>query len=131
MTPHERYNQRLQWFKARIGKRVYRNSNGCDCPVCNATHRHGLVIEDDLQATYLRDCEADIGLHYADTRVAVWWWIIKNKLMKRLIYYSPYIPVVGLFTTLYFETCITDKRHYWYTLLVQSLVIGVLINSII
>lgn len=134
MTPHERYTKRLDWFKSRIGKRVYRNAGDCDCPICMSVGIHGLFIVDDLHATYLRDCEADLELYYADTSMQVRWWLIKRlikKLMKRLIYYSPYIPVIGLFTVVYFDTCVTDKRHYWYTLLVQSVVVGYLLQSII
>lgn len=51
--------------------------------------------------------------------------------MKRLIYYSPYIPVIGLITVVYFDTCVTDKRHYWYSILMQSVVVGYLVYTII
>lgn len=51
--------------------------------------------------------------------------------MKRLIYYSPYIPVIGFITVLNYETCIKEKYHYWYSILVQSIIIGYLLQSII
>lgn len=51
--------------------------------------------------------------------------------MKHLIYYSPYIPLIGLVTALLYETCISEQHHYWYTVLVQSVVVGFLVQSII
>lgn len=82
-APHERYTKRLQWFKSRIGKRVYRNYS-CHCPTCHYAFWHGIIIEDDLHATYLRDCEADLELHYADSKIGVWWWLLK-RFFKRII----------------------------------------------
>lgn len=83
MTPHERYTKRLQWFKSRIGKRVYRTPS-CSCPVCKTVEIRGLIIQDNLHATYLRDCEADLELHYADSKIGVWWWLVK-RFLKRII----------------------------------------------
>lgn len=83
MTPQQRYARRLAWFKARVGKRLYR-SKGCPCPICLHVEKHGLWIKDDLHAQYLCDIEADCGYHYADTKWGVRWWIVK-RFFKRLI----------------------------------------------
>lgn len=83
MTPHERYTKRLDWFKSRIGKRVYRTPS-CPCPVCKSIYNYGILIEDHIHATYLRDCEADLELYYADTRMQVRWWMVK-RWFKRII----------------------------------------------
>lgn len=48
---------RKQWFLDRIGKRVYRDSNGCSCEVCKRIRDVGLVILDETHAIYLYDME--------------------------------------------------------------------------
>ena len=48
---------RKQWFIDRIGKRVYRDANGCSCDVCNRIRDVGLVIMDKIHANYLYDME--------------------------------------------------------------------------
>jgi hypothetical protein len=49
---------RKQWFIDRIGKRVYRDANGCSCEVCKQIRDVGLVIIDKMHANYLYDMEA-------------------------------------------------------------------------
>lgn len=66
-------NERRQWFLDRIGKRVFRNNDGCHCLICEKVYANGLVITDALHAEYLHDCEADYAaggdpLRYFDTR---------------------------------------------------------------
>lgn len=63
----------LQWFLDRIGKTVYRNSNGCSCAVCERVRSEGLVIDDDFHAIYVYDWylmsrEAGLDLEYEDTK---------------------------------------------------------------
>jgi hypothetical protein len=56
------------WFVERIGERIYRDSNGCDCSVCKSIEIHGLVIHDELHAQYLYDCQNEIGINYYETK---------------------------------------------------------------
>lgn len=67
---------RKQWFLDRIGKRVYRNYDGCDCFTCTKIYRDGLIIEDETHAAYLAGMEADYAidgdrLKYFDTKEEV------------------------------------------------------------
>lgn len=48
---------RQNWFLSRIGKRVYRNRNGCSCKSCENVYHNGLVIRDEEHAHYLYDTE--------------------------------------------------------------------------
>lgn len=58
----------LQWFKDRIGKRVYRKNNVCKCPICLDAFENGLIIKDEDHAYYLRDIQNELGLTYQDTK---------------------------------------------------------------
>ena len=63
---------RREWFHERIGKRIYRNDDGCDCEGCKRVYEEGLVIDDDFHADYLTDIEAEYNiegtrLRYFDT----------------------------------------------------------------
>lgn len=76
-------SERLQWFKDHVGKRVYRNANGCPCPSCASVVAHGLVIKDSLHAEYLCDSECDLNiegtpLRYGDTKEEVEEWLKTN-----------------------------------------------------
>ena len=62
----EGWKIRLQWFKDRIGKRIYRDSVNCKCEVCNNVGAHGLIIIDESHAHYLFDCEEEPGIRYRD-----------------------------------------------------------------
>lgn len=61
------YEERRQWFLERIGKVVYRNSNGCGCTVCAEVYREGLLIDDESHASYLNDVSGEMGIRYFDT----------------------------------------------------------------
>ena len=61
----EKHNE--QWFVDRVGKRVYRLNNNCDCCVCVAVFEHGLIISDKFHANYLFDCQNELELFYSDT----------------------------------------------------------------
>ena len=50
-----------EWFNKRIGKRVYRDDNGCKCDTCGRIVKEGIVIEDDQQAEYLFDVQRETG----------------------------------------------------------------------
>ena len=57
MEKHE-----VQWFKDRIGKRVFRTASTCPCEICRKVEDVGLVVEDELHANYLYDCQNNIDL---------------------------------------------------------------------
>ena len=46
-----------EWFIDRIGKKVFRNSNGCNCDTCKRITNDGLVIFDGQHASYLHEME--------------------------------------------------------------------------
>lgn len=50
-------HEREQWFIDRIGKRVFRESNGCKCETCKRITNDGLIIFDEQHASYLCDVE--------------------------------------------------------------------------
>lgn len=52
-------SERQQWFRDRIGTRLFRNDNGCSCGICQAIYKNGLIIEDQLQADYCYDTETE------------------------------------------------------------------------
>lgn len=56
----------LEWFKERIGQKVYRTESQCKCEVCASVFKNGLFISDDLHANYLFDCQNELDLYYFD-----------------------------------------------------------------
>jgi hypothetical protein len=50
-----------EWFKARIGKTIYRDSHGECCATCDHVTSDGLVVFDESHATYLADIDADFA----------------------------------------------------------------------
>ena len=54
-----------QWFIDRIGKRIYRKNNICNCRTCLNVHKEGLIITDEQHAIYLYDCQ-ELDLIYYD-----------------------------------------------------------------
>ena len=56
----------LKWFINRIGKRIYRDDNNCPCDYCKDIHLNGLIIKNELHATYLFDIQKEIGYSYYD-----------------------------------------------------------------
>jgi hypothetical protein len=56
-----------QWFIDRIGKRIYREKNVCNCEVCITVHKEGLIITDKQHANYLYDCQ-EMNLIYYDKK---------------------------------------------------------------
>jgi len=43
----------LNWFKNRIGKRIYRDRNDCHCLDCEDAVGNGLIVRDKNHAEYL------------------------------------------------------------------------------
>lgn len=75
---------RKSWFIERIGKTIFRNSNGCDCSTCERILTQGLVIGDEFHATYLYDSEFisnqdGSNLRYFDTPEEVKEWEKESK----------------------------------------------------
>ena len=62
---------REQWFKDRIGKRIFRVKSTCPCNTCKDNYDNGLVVLDELHAEYLRNCEAEMTEPYFDTKEEV------------------------------------------------------------
>lgn len=62
------YDERQQWFLDRLGKRVFRNHNSCDCGVCGKVGDMGIIINNKLHAYYLQDCELELEVMYFDTK---------------------------------------------------------------
>ena len=64
--------ERQQWFKDRIGKRVFRNAVSCPCNTCTRVEKKGLIINDEMHAESLCDWEGiymhekEIDLNYRD-----------------------------------------------------------------
>ena len=46
-----------KWFLDRIGKKVFRTSNGCNCETCKRITNDGLTIFDEQHASYLYEME--------------------------------------------------------------------------
>ena len=59
---------KLEWFKKRIGKHIFRTSFSCPCDSCKKVGEVGLFIADELHANYLFDCQNDLQLYYFDIR---------------------------------------------------------------
>lgn len=60
--------QTLDWFLQRIGKRVFRNDNGCGCETCKDVSRNGIVIKSEIHAKYLQSVQGEMSLQYSDTK---------------------------------------------------------------
>jgi len=59
---------RLTWFTERIGQRVFRTKNGCQCKVCDAVYHEGLIVIDKAHAEYLQEVEGDYQAGGTDCR---------------------------------------------------------------
>lgn len=66
-------SERHKWFHSKVGMRLYRNDNRCDCPICQKVLENGLLVDDINHANYLYDSELDYTagghpLRYFDTK---------------------------------------------------------------
>ncbi len=61
-------SKELKWFKDRIGTRIFRLNNKCDCEVCKSVYVNGLIVEDELHAQYLYDCQNEMQLIYEESK---------------------------------------------------------------
>jgi hypothetical protein len=51
----------IDWFKKRIGKRIYRDTLSPCCPDCDEVAKNGLVIFDEMHAESLFHTEIDFA----------------------------------------------------------------------
>lgn len=63
----------LDWFIKRIGKTIYRDSDGCSCGTCKNIVENGIKIHDKQHAQYMFDTQNDwvsegIMLNYRDEK---------------------------------------------------------------
>ena len=64
---------RLQFFIDHIGKRIFRPRNECkahngqNCAHCEDVYQNGLIVEDELHASYLASIEAETNIKYYAT----------------------------------------------------------------
>jgi len=63
----------LQWFKNRIGKRIYRDISGCVCKGCKEVDENGMIVSDEFHAEYLEMIDNDFEacgkkLNYRDIK---------------------------------------------------------------
>lgn len=63
----------LKWFKNRIGKRIYRDDDGCNCETCKDVVKTGLTIRDEQHAQYIYDiqngfADEEVYLNYRDKK---------------------------------------------------------------
>jgi hypothetical protein len=56
----------LEWFMKRVGHKVYRTNNECNCESCTKVYKYGLVIDDIIQARVLFNAQNELGLYYFD-----------------------------------------------------------------
>lgn len=72
------FQERKKWFEDRIGKRVFRNKNGCSCNVCEFIYQNGLVLDKESgHWEYVFDSECNYTaegtpLRYFDTESEVY-----------------------------------------------------------
>lgn len=51
-----------KWFKDRIGKRIYRDADDCECETCKDAVKNGIVIRDKAHAYYLYNIQCDFAI---------------------------------------------------------------------
>jgi len=64
--------EREEWFLSKIGSVLFRNDDGCPCPVCKAVYDNGVRVDNRNIAIYLYDIECSYNadgdpLRYFDT----------------------------------------------------------------
>lgn len=57
---------RKDWFRDKIGKRIFRIKSTCPCESCLRVHREGIEVLDEDHADYLTIIEAETGIKYFD-----------------------------------------------------------------
>lgn len=64
----EAHQTRYNWFSDRVGKTLFRIKGSCKCDVCAESYENGVFVLDKDHASYLHDCENELGLIYFDTK---------------------------------------------------------------
>lgn len=64
-----------QWFRNRIGKRIFRDATSCRCQSCKDVVENGLIIFDGsehgnkyMHADYVFDCQNEMLIFYRDKK---------------------------------------------------------------
>ena len=60
------YQHTVDWFLARICKRVYRKKLSCPCAECQKTY---VDIRDEQHARYIHLCHNEMGIKYYDKEI--------------------------------------------------------------
>lgn len=65
--------QKLDWFKTRVGRKIYRDPSGCSCGDCAHIVECGLIIHNKDHAQYLYEMQGNyaregIKLNYRDKK---------------------------------------------------------------
>lgn len=50
-----------EWFIERIGKKIYRDDQGCPCHLCWEGTIMGFKVSDNVHAQYLAEVDAEYG----------------------------------------------------------------------
>jgi hypothetical protein len=63
-----------EWFLARVGEIVFRDTDGCNCPTCKNIIENGILIRDEEHAEYMFEIQNELGaegieLNYRDTKI--------------------------------------------------------------
>jgi len=63
----------LKWFTNRIGKRIFRDDDGCGCNFCNDVVKNGLIVFNESHAQYLAMIDNDfeacgVKMNYRDRK---------------------------------------------------------------
>jgi hypothetical protein len=56
----------FQWYKDRIGKKVFRTISICSCSYCIKAFEEGMTIHDEQFAKYLFGVQGEIQHNYED-----------------------------------------------------------------
>jgi hypothetical protein len=59
---------KYEWFYKRIGKRVYRDKNPCNCRWCKEIFENGIIVKDEDHCRYLSMVANDLQLKYYDEK---------------------------------------------------------------
>jgi len=60
----------LEWFVLMIGRKIYRQSDGCECSTCKEIVKNGLIVRDIEHAKYLHMVQNELGIEYRATKNA-------------------------------------------------------------
>jgi len=59
---------KLDWYLARVGKRIFRDETTCHCQHCTDVLNNGVVIRDREHAYYIHMAGGELGINYRDKK---------------------------------------------------------------